>query len=135
VSQENVEAMRTVYAAMARGDFWTAREVFDPDIAWEWSSGVSGLTGGRVYRGIEGVETATRDWLATWEWFWQEAEEFLDAGDAVVVLTRMHGRPKGSEMEIGGTAADVWTFRDGKAVRFKSFDDRAQALEAAGLSE
>ena len=36
MSQENVEAMRKVYEAMARGDFWAAREVLDPEI--EWSS-------------------------------------------------------------------------------------------------
>ena len=29
----------------------------------------------------------------------------------------------------------VWTIRDGKVVRMRVFADRAQALEAAGLSE
>jgi ketosteroid isomerase-like protein len=36
MSTENVEAIRRVYEAMARGDFWAAREVFDPEIVWEW---------------------------------------------------------------------------------------------------
>ena len=66
MSEENVDAMRKVYEAMARGDFWAAREVFDPDIAWEWSSSVSGLTGVGTYHGIEGVEAATRDWFEAW---------------------------------------------------------------------
>jgi ketosteroid isomerase-like protein len=135
MSHENVAALQRVYEAMARGDFWAAGEVFDPDIEWEWSSGATGLTGGRVYRGIEGVEAATRDWFEVWDWFWQEAEEFIDAGDHVVVVTRTHGRPKGTEREIEGTAADVWTFRDGRAVRFRSYDGRSEALEAVGLSE
>jgi ketosteroid isomerase-like protein len=135
MSQENVDAMRKVYEAMARGDFWAAREVFDPEIAWEWSSSVSGLTGVGTYHGIEGVEAATRDWFEAWDWFWQEAEEFIEAGDDVVVLTRTHGRPKGSEREVEGKAGEVWTFRDGKAIRHKSFDSPAEALEAAGLSE
>jgi ketosteroid isomerase-like protein len=34
MSSENVEAIRRVYEAMARGDFWAAGEVFDPDIVW-----------------------------------------------------------------------------------------------------
>jgi hypothetical protein len=29
MSQDNVDALRRVYEAMARGDFWAAREVFD----------------------------------------------------------------------------------------------------------
>ena len=38
MSHGNVDAMRRVYEAMARGDFWAAREVFDPGIAWQWSA-------------------------------------------------------------------------------------------------
>jgi len=63
------------------------------------------------------------------------AEEFIEAGDDVVVLTRTHGRPKGSEREIESKAAEVWTFRDGKVIRHKSFDSPTEALEAAELSE
>jgi hypothetical protein len=29
----------------------------------------------------------------------------------------------------------VWTFQGGKVIRFKGFTDKAEALEAAGLSE
>ena len=135
MSQENVAALRRVYEAMARGDFWAAGEVFDPEIEWEWSASATGLTGGRVYRGIDGVEAATRDWFEVWDWFWQEAEEYIEVGDAVVVLARMHGRPKGSQQEIESQGASVWTFRDGKAIRFKGYDTPADALEAVGLSE
>jgi hypothetical protein len=60
MSQENVEAVRRVYEQMARGNFWAAREIFDPAIAWEWSSSLSGLTGVGTYHGLEGVEVATR---------------------------------------------------------------------------
>ena len=77
MSQENVAALRRVYEAMARGDFWAAREVFDPEIEWEWSAGATGLTGGGTYHGIAGVEAATRDWFEVWDWFWQEAEEYI----------------------------------------------------------
>jgi ketosteroid isomerase-like protein len=135
MSQENLDAMRRVYEAMARGDFWAAREVFDPEIEWEWSSSTSGLTGVGIYHGIEGVEAATRDWFAVWDWFWQEAEEFIEVGDDIVVLTRTHGRPKGSEREIESKAGEVWTFRDGKVIRHKSFDSPAETLVAAGLQE
>jgi ketosteroid isomerase-like protein len=135
MSQENVDAMRRVYEAMARGDFWAAREVFDPEIEWEWSARMSGLTGVGTYHGIEGVEAATRDVFEAWDWFWQEADKFIEAGDDVVVLTHMHGRLKETEQEVQSKAGELWTFRDGKVIRHKSFDSPAEALDAAGLSE
>ena len=135
MSQENVGALRRVYEHMAQGNFWAAREIFHPEIVWEWSSSMSGLTGVASYQGIEGVEAATRDQFEIWDRFWQEGEKFIEAGDDVVVLTRLHGRLKGSEREVQSKAADVWTFDEGRAVRFRSYDSRAEALEAVGLSE
>jgi ketosteroid isomerase-like protein len=135
MAQANLDAMRRVYEAMARGDFWAAREVFDPDISWEWSASWSGMTGVDVYQGIEGVEKATRDWFEPWDWFWQEAEEFIEVGEDVLVLTRVRGRPKGSDREIESKAGELWTFRDGKVIRHRSFDSPSEALEAVGLGE
>ncbi len=135
MSQENVDALRRVYEAMARGDFWAAREVFDPEIEWSWSSSMSGLTGVDTYHGIEGVEAATRDSFEAWDLFRQEAEEFIEAGDDVLVLIRQHGRPRGSTRDVEGEVGQVWTFRDGRVVRFKAFDTPAEALEAVALSE
>ena len=135
MSRENVESLQRVYEAMARGQFWAAREVFDPDIVWEWSSSFSGLTGVATYRGLEGVETATRDWLGVWDWFWQEAVDFAEAGDSVVVFTRQHGLPKGGSKEIQTPGTEVWTFRAGRAIHFKAYDSPVEALESVGLSE
>jgi ketosteroid isomerase-like protein len=135
MSQENVDAMRKVYEAMARGDFWAAGEVLDPEIEWSWPSTMSGLTGVKTYHGIEGVEAATRDVFKAWEMFRQEAEEFIEEGDDVVVVVRMYGRLKGSSQEIEETSGHVWTFRDARVIRFRAFDTPTQALEAAGLSE
>src|SRR4029078_2216967 len=108
MSEENVEAMRKVYDAMARGDFWAAGEVFDPEIEWSGSSSLSGLTGVGTYYGIEGVEAATREFFKAWEIFRQEAEEFIEEGDDVVVVVRMNGRLKGSDQEIEQTAGHIW---------------------------
>ena len=135
MSTENVEAIRRVYAAMARGDFWAAREVFDPEIVWEWSSSLSGLTGAGSYHGIEGVEAATRDFFKAWDSYTQEAEELIEVGDDVLVITRTHARMKGSEQELEGRAAELWTFRGDKVIHHKSYDNPAEGLKAAGLAD
>jgi ketosteroid isomerase-like protein len=67
--------------------------------------------------------------------FRQEAEEFIDEGDDVVVVVRMYGRLKGSNQEIEATSGHVWTFRDARVIRFRAFDTPTEALEAVGLRE
>ena len=135
MSTENVEGIRRVYEAMARGDFWAAREIFDPEIVWEWSPSLSGLTGIGAYHGLEGVEAATRDFFKAWDWYRQEAEELIEVGDDVLVITRTHARMKGSERELEGKAAELWTFRRDKVIHHKGYDSPAEGFEAAGLAD
>ena len=67
--------------------------------------------------------------------FWQP-EELMDAGDHVVALIRTGGRGKASGVDVSAQVWNVWRLRDGKAVAWTYFgDDKAAALEAAGLSE
>jgi ketosteroid isomerase-like protein len=54
----------------------------------------------------------------------------------VVALVRTGARGKGSGVEVEAYVWNLWTFRDGMLVELRYFgDDRAAALEAAGLSE
>jgi ketosteroid isomerase-like protein len=134
MSEQDIEVIRWLYERFAQGDFWAGREVFDPEIEWRWSPRMEAITGARTYRGLAGVEAATRDWFEAWDLFWVEAEEFISAGDAIVVLTRQHGRAKGSDRTLDEEAAEVWTMRDGKAVRHQSYDSWDEALRAVGAS-
>jgi uncharacterized protein len=136
MSQENVELMRGVYERLARGDFWALAPLLHDEVEWEWDPRYARLTGGsRVYRGPDEVEMTTREWLSAWKWFRIEPEGFIDAGESVVVLARYHARPRHGGPEIEDQATEVWTLRDGKVVRFRSYRDRAEGLEAAGLSD
>ena len=63
-------------------------------------------------------------------------EDVIDAGDGrVVVLTRDHARPKGTDAEVSFTGAPVWTMRDGKVARIEFYWSREEALKAAALAE
>ena len=64
-----------------------------------------------------------------------EPEEFIDAGDKVVVPLRFGGRARYTGIEVKFAVVHVATLREGKLARLDIFMDRAEALEAAGLSE
>jgi ketosteroid isomerase-like protein len=58
-----------------------------------------------------------------------------DGGEAVLALGTLRGHLHDSGMEVTAPHGQVWTFRDGRAVRMEWFNDRDRALEAAGLAE
>jgi ketosteroid isomerase-like protein len=73
--------------------------------------------------------------LDSFEWVPVEVER-LDAGaDKVLVHLRYDARGAGSGAEVELDQWYVATVRDGKFFRLQWFTDRADALEAAGLSE
>ena len=74
-------------------------------------------------------------WEEPWDDYQLEAEEFIDAGDRVVVTIHFKGRGKGSGIEVDARSHQVHSLRHGKLVRMDEYLDRTEALEAAGLPE
>ena len=134
MSEENVEIVRAATEAMARGDAAAALDALDPDV--EWHATVGGIDEGRIYRGREEVAQAFADYFAVWERIELRADEYIDAGGDDVV-TFFHEVAKGREsgLVVETDTGTVNTVRNGKIVRVRSFMERSQALEAAGLSE
>ena len=94
MSQENVEVVRRLFDAQARNDVDTIRELYDPSIQWDDVSGLWGDWGAR--RGRDGIRDAFASWFEAFEDVTFTAEDFLDAGEHVVVVTRIRGRGRGS---------------------------------------
>jgi ketosteroid isomerase-like protein len=129
MSQENVERLRD---AGQRGQ--RDPEVFfalvDPDVDW-----ASHQISSAPATGVDAVRQFFRDWFGAFDDLAFEWKETLDGGDAVVTATYWHGKGRASGVGVEQLIWQVWTFRDGKIIRYRDFEDRAQALEAAGLSE
>ena len=86
------------------------------------------------YRGHAGVRRWLENWGAAWaQWSFQPVE-FIDAGDRVILVGRMTATGRDSGVKVDREDAVVHTMRDGKTVRLDYFNNRRQALEAAGLS-
>ena len=136
MSQENVNALRWLYGEWAKGDLWALREIADPNIEWEWSAGLTSISGGpRIYRGLDEIAAATLEWIEFWDFYWMTAEDFIEADSEIVVPMQLHARTASTDRVLEQRMAAVWTLRNGRAMRVRYYDDKAGALEAVGLSE
>ena len=130
MSQENVEMVRRGIKSVEA--FWA---MLDEHVVWDLR-GVAPLPDiDPVYTGRDAVIEASRHYWGTWEDYRLDAEEIREAGSSVFVAMRERMRGKGSGVPIDRRWAQVWTFHRGRIIRWELFEDRAEALEAAGLSE
>jgi ketosteroid isomerase-like protein len=134
MSQQNVEIVRRGYVALTRGDGDTLHDLAAPEFVVDFSRR---LVDPFVLRGRdEALAFFLNQAREAWDdWPVYEPQELREADDKVLAFIRTTARGKGSGVEVEAHVWNVWTFRGGKAVEFKYFgDDRAAALEAAGLS-
>ena len=121
-----------VYRHWGAGDWTPSFDFYADEMEWGWSDEFPDIAG--VYFDPRTPNPRLHTWLAEWEYWRCEAEEFLAHDDTVVVLTRYRGRGRGSGVEVNVLGAHVWKLReDGKAIRLEVFADRERALEAADL--
>ena len=72
-------------------------------------------------------------WDNTWDELETVPEEFIDAGDQVLVTVFYSARGRSSGIKYEERLFDVYTFSDGKCVRKREFRERSDAIAAAGL--
>lgn len=131
MSEGNVELVRTLLSAFDRADYEATLEALDPEVEWQVPPGIA--IGQEVYRGRDEVQRRFAQWLGAWDSYGFESEEVLAHGDQVVVGGMQIGRGRGSGVEVRLPTFSVFTLRDGKVTRHRSYRDRTEALEAAGL--
>lgn len=130
MSQENVDAVSRIYAVWEDEGSPVPSGLLDPQI--EWVNSPDAVEPG-TRRGIEAFGAAAKSVEETFEDARVRIDEILDVGDRVVVLATLHGRGRGSGADVERRQGYVWTFRDGKAVRFEWFNTPDAALIAAGV--
>ncbi len=124
------QLLREAYAALNQNDIPTFLSIFDPQIERiEFAE----LPEGGTYQGLEEVKVHVSQARETWAEGSCEPEQFIVAGDRLVVFVYVRVRLKHETEWCEGHVADVYTFRNGKAIQFRTFADRRQALEWAGV--
>ena len=133
MSQENVERLRAALESYNQEGPEAIISLLDPDV--EWIADRSDM--GRVtYRGRDGVRKSFEELYEGFDKLGFDVEELIDADDHLVALGWMTARGRSTGVEAKLPLAVVFTAgRDGRLIRYESFRNRQEALEAVGLSE
>ena len=122
-----MEAVRGIYDRWGDGDFRASVDLFAEYVLMVVGPG---FAASGPYLGAEAIGRYVRDeLLRTWADFTIKAEKIRPAGDSVLVSVRQSGVATDAPYFM------LWTFCGGKVVRFETFAEEADALEAAGLRE
>jgi ketosteroid isomerase-like protein len=133
MSQENVEVVRRVMEAFAKGDEPAFLDGFDSDVVIQQTAPIPDA---RSYEGHEGLVQALIDWNEVFDDLVMTPEELTDCEDHNV-LVRMHqkARGAGSGVPVEFDTWFVYSVSGDRIYRLEMFNYRDKALEAAGLSE
>jgi ketosteroid isomerase-like protein len=132
MSEENVEIVRGILDEWGRGNFRAGTERFDPYSTLVLRAEFPEAGG---YHGPEEIRAYMQRFLGAWEKVAIKGEEFIDAGDSVVVGVHQVATGKGSGAPVDMRYFQVWSLRGGVVLRMESIFERSEALEADGLSE
>jgi ketosteroid isomerase-like protein len=130
MSHENVEVIRAIHDEWLRGGL--ALDKFDPEMAMLESKT---LPGAASAYGIDAVQKYMESFANYWDEIRFEPQEYIEAGEQVVVIAHLVGRGKSSGVEVTRTWAYVLTLRGHRALRMEGYTDRDEALKAVGLAE
>ena len=130
MSQENVEIVRRVWETWERGDLTGWLELMSDDLVTR-RVGLDNAT----FHGKEGFLEQASEWSEGFAEWSVAAEEFIDAGDQVVVRNRQAARGEASGVPIEMDFWFVHTVSQDKIVQVDMFVNEREAFEAAGLLE
>ena len=133
MSPQNIETVRRMLAAYAKGDFDEMLDCIDPEC--ELHSAIIGGAEANVFHGHEGFRRWYAESMASFEELRTELTEYRDLGDRVLGFGHIFARGRESGVEIDSPTGWVFTLRDGKVVRAEGYLKREDALAAAGLTE
>jgi uncharacterized protein len=129
VSEHDVESLRRIYNAFSRWDLEELVSDLAHDVEWSLPDT---LPWGGTRHGHDGVlafVSVSNDHV---EGRWADPDDFLDAGDRLIVQGRMRGRAKATGRGYEVDFVHIWTMTDGVASRMRAYFDTAPIMAALG---
>lgn len=130
MSQANVEMVKSLYGAFARGDVPAVLAGLDAKVEWREADNFI-YADGNPYIGPDAVLQGVFMRVGMeWDGFAATPERLLDAGDTVVSLGRYTGKYKATGKRIDAQFVHVFSLENGKVVRFQQYADTLQVAQA-----
>src|SRR5687767_10006681 len=123
----NLAAVRSYYDAFNRGDHEAAEAFFAEDIVADYSR--RSIDPGVAHGRAAAIEAAERI-REVWGEISVEPDELIERGDTVTAVVVNRARGAASGAQVSSKTGQVWTLRDGRAVRFEYFGTPEEAFEA-----
>lgn len=121
MSTTSVNTIKRLYTSYRSQDYATFRELCAPDIQWIQSAG---FPGGDTWTGPDAVIKGVFEGNASrWEGFGFDTDEYLDAGEQVVVIGTYRGTHRISGRSFRAATTHVFDLSAGKVNRFRQFTD------------
>ena len=134
MSVENVAVVKGIYQAFGTGDVPAVVAALSPGIEWNEAENFP-YSDGNPYLGPDAVLGGVFARIGgEWDGFAVEPEQFLDAGDTVVMTGRYAGTWRGNGRAMNPQAAHIWTVAGGKVVRFQQLVDTLAVARATGAA-
>ncbi len=135
MSEENVELVRRGFEAFARDDLDGVMEFMDPDVVW--APVIAPILGVEPVRGKEALRRFfTRDLVESFDDFEAKPLSIEDlGGDNVLVNIGYFAHGSASRVPVSLETFALIVLRGEKLTSLRDYDTKAEALEAAGLSE
>jgi len=127
VDEALIENFRRIYSAVQRGDSAELETSLTHDIEWVLPETVPW---GGTHHGPLGVEAVFEIYRDHVDGLWADPDEFLDAGERVVVLGRVGGRARSSGQQFEVPFAHIWGLTDGVPSGFRAYFDTAPIMAA-----
>ena len=128
----NVDVVRALYAAFAKGDMPAALATMAPDIVWNEADNYP-YADRNPYIGPQAVLQGVFARIgADWEGFSVASGEVIDGGDTIVSLGHYGGVCKATGKTMRAQFAHVFRVKDGKIAGFQQYADTlgtARAME------
>jgi ketosteroid isomerase-like protein len=132
MSQENIRFVLDGYARFNAGEREPELWFFHPDAEYHAAREDPDSA---IHRGIDALRRHYARWIESYPDLTAEPLDAKENGDVVFLWLRFGGHGEGSHVPVEMELAHVITMRDGRVTRIVEYFDKAEALEAAGLSE
>ena len=128
MSEDNLELVRRLLWAFDNdGNAW--RQMLSPELVW-----FPFETNHTPSYGIENAMRTREQWQDAWDDARSDAEDIVGGGENVVASVHLSGSGRTSGAKVDIRIHFHFKARDGKVFYVYEYEDKAAALEAAGLS-